>query len=269
MKKNKPRPFVSPYLVRRDFSGSKAFRLNFTLIELLIVIAIIAILAAMLMPALKQARDKATAASCVSNLKQTGTLLSMYQMDYDDYFWCDSVIGWSQKLRLCGYINSYKLLRCPRPSKTPLYDGLSQQAAFQQTYGVSSVNDAIGAINMRSAGTYHPGRTDQRKPSLSHIWMAGDSRYEKQSPYRDQYYNVTLSGATTSLADNRASLLLAHSRMANAVMADGHVGTLGIADLASKNYFYPTYNTTYGGSTLMIIAGAVYPDNYSLRLKFD
>ena len=63
----------------------KIERNSFTLIELLIVIAIIAILAAMLLPSLKSARDKAYQVDCLSKLKQIATLSTLY---------CDSYAGW-------------------------------------------------------------------------------------------------------------------------------------------------------------------------------
>lgn len=75
---------------RRAFRGRKA---AFTLIELLIVIAIIAILASIIFPVFARARESARRAGCQSNMKQLGLAITQYAQDYDEVMVPDCLDG--------------------------------------------------------------------------------------------------------------------------------------------------------------------------------
>jgi prepilin-type N-terminal cleavage/methylation domain-containing protein/prepilin-type processing-associated H-X9-DG protein len=106
-------------------------RRAFTLIELLVVIAIIAILAAILFPVFAQAREKARASACLSNMKQIGTATRMYAQDNDEYLPYGYAYTWPGQKQLYWwqdldrpYVKNEAVYTCPSARPHILWNDL-------------------------------------------------------------------------------------------------------------------------------------------------
>ncbi len=102
---------------------------GFTLIEILIIIAIISILAAILLPVFARARENARKTSCLSNLKQLGMGVQMYAQDYDEkvpaayLYWVPSntnyLNSWMQLVM--PYVKNAQVCECPSYSAASIF----------------------------------------------------------------------------------------------------------------------------------------------------
>lgn len=91
-----PAPTGDPDSVRRSIAesdqeagkgvGSMHTRRAFTLVEMLVVVAIIAVLIALLLPTMNKARQAATRAACLSDRRQNATQFLAYASDHRGYF---------------------------------------------------------------------------------------------------------------------------------------------------------------------------------------
>lgn len=125
---------------------------GFTLVEMLTVVAIIAVLAAIVSPSLAKAREKARQATCLSNLRQMGGAVLMYVQDYDETFpnginrgrfgiiWAGA--GWAGQT--LPYYKSSSLVHCPSdPYGSPL-GGDDVVVSYGININVIQYNDQSG-----------------------------------------------------------------------------------------------------------------------------
>jgi len=146
---------------------------GFTLVELLVVIAIMAALAAMLLPALSQARERARRTTCMNNLRQFAMAYEMYADDFYEKFPYDKyALYGGDKTIYPHYINSNQVFWCPSalnrglprpdgdigdsgslpPSRNDWY------ASYAFVFGLTTSNHSSNPVPMISdRGVYYTG----------------------------------------------------------------------------------------------------------------
>jgi prepilin-type N-terminal cleavage/methylation domain-containing protein/prepilin-type processing-associated H-X9-DG protein len=171
-------------------------RSGFTLIELLVVIAIIAILAAILFPVFAQARERARATTCLSNMKQLGTAVTMYTQDYDGAYPLAWYPGddYGFDCALQPYVKNLQVFACPSHQNTPRFFNGYVKVWHIPPPGIPSgyvMNGDLAALD--APGGKRAGRTEAsvQRPAdtilMSEIW-------DTRGPKGSEASHVTVAG---------------------------------------------------------------------------
>jgi prepilin-type N-terminal cleavage/methylation domain-containing protein/prepilin-type processing-associated H-X9-DG protein len=229
---------------------------GFTLIELLVVIAVIALLMGILMPALNIARDQGRKASCMSNMRQVGLALAMYQEEYEktppktqavyDYASPAAPDNVLKLLRPFIYAkdpeDTTPVYACPalRPNPNPAY---APSRVSSTGYLVNSV-----VMGRRIAAIPNPGRiiAIQEGWSLSnHLWVQPEPNNRSQAAlegrertsYQEWHMFASQSDHSSWFTkERREQTANVHNKGGNFIFSDGHAEYRKHWDRASGDY---------------------------------
>jgi len=200
---------------------------GFTLIELLVVIAIIAILAAILFPVFAQARERARAISCLSNMKQTGLGTLMYVQDYDEDFPINLYLGNGSTCIMTFYqeIQPYQknsqIVVCPDDSKKLNFVtamsviSLPPPCITAPPLVLASYQPNYAVIDDGDPNQLFPGETTRPVKALAQMDFPADTSLDADA-------TVTLPGGTAGFGLFSSPVQARHTGNVNSVFVDGH-----------------------------------------------